>query len=86
MTEKAGDGSGSLSFFPDSHGRGMAKSMAMNHVGMETGQLGVFLDDRVQVVARETAEEQTGTSALREPDQWGKVSDGVPRGITWPVA
>lgn len=39
MTEKAGDGSGLMGLPPDSDGCGMAKSMAMNHVGMETGQL-----------------------------------------------
>ena len=58
----------SLRLLPNPHRRGMANSVAMDHVLVQPSQARVPLDDDVQVMARQPAKQFRGATMQRQID------------------
>lgn len=77
VAEIASDRARPLGPFEDTHRGRMAHGVAVDHFFVEPGQLGIFLDDDMEVVSGESAEQHRIPPSFRQVDYGRKVADGV---------
>src|SRR6266852_3058660 len=79
VAEIARDRARPLGPFKDTHRGRMAHGMAMDHLLVESRQLGVFLDDYVEIVPGQSAEQHRCAAFLGKVDYLSQIANRVSR-------
>ena len=77
VAEIASDRARPLGPFEDTHRCRMAHGMAVDHLFMESGELGVLLDDHMEIMSGQAAEQHRRTALIGKVDYLSQVTNRV---------
>ena len=77
VAEITRDRAGPLGTLEDTHRCRVAHGVAVDHFFVEPGQLGIFLDDDMEVVTGESAEQHRIPASLGQVDYGRQVADRI---------